>query len=264
MKRLHKKVKIIIKIATFAIGFLLTLFGSLAFIYPANATINIVMQAGNEIMAGNGLDTLGIKTKNFIEDERISYKVDSMGSREIAGLFSETGQKVLTYHQSILMQQKKESEAKQQSQTVPAATNTSQVAAVADANLSAYENQVLALINTLRAQNGLGSLVAVQSLTNIARSRSADMLARNYFSHYAPEGKNIFNYLRESGIPYSYGGENLAHSTPANAGSPDVFMHAWLSSPTHRANILRAEYTKIGIGVSENGNRRVVTTVFTN
>ena len=264
MKRLHKKVKIMIKIAIFAIGFLLTLFGSLAFIYSANTTINIVMQAGNEKIDGNNIDALGIGTTNFIEHERISYKVDSMGSREIAGLFSETGQKVLTYHQAILNQQKKESEVKRQNQIASAPTGIPQNTAVVNANLNAYENQVLALINTVRAQNGLGALVAVQSLTNIARSRSADMLARNYFSHYSPEGKNIFNYLRESGISYNYGGENLAHSTPANAGSADVFMHAWLNSPTHRANILRAEYTKIGIGVSENGNRRVVTTVFTN
>jgi uncharacterized protein YkwD len=264
MKRASKKFKMMITIATIAIGLLLALIGSLAFIYPANTTINIVMQAGNEKMGSNGIDTLGINRSNFIEHETISYKADSMGSREINSLFSETGQKVLTYHQAILKQQKKESEEKRQSQIVSAATDISQGIAIADATLSAYENQVLVRINAIRAQNGLCSLSAVQSLTDIARGRSADMLARNYFSHTTPEGKNIFNYLRESGISYSYSGENLAHSTPADAGSADVFMHAWLNSPTHRANILREAYTKIGIGVCENGNRRVVTTVFTN
>jgi len=102
------------------------------------------------------------------------------------------------------------------------------------------------------------------STTDIARSRSADMLSRGYFSHYTPEGTNIFNILKANGIGYRNAGENLAHSMPASAGSPEVFANAWMNSPTHAANILRPQYRSIGIGVAENNGRRVVTTVFTN
>ena len=49
-----------------------------------------------------------------------------------------------------------------------------------------------------------------------------------------------------------------------DSGSPDAFLNAWLNSPSHRANILRAQYNKIGVGMIENGDRRVVTTVFSN
>ena len=41
-------------------------------------------------------------------------------------------------------------------------------------------------------------------------------------------------------------------------------MNAWLNSPTHRDNILRAQYTKIGVSMAEVDSRRIVTTVFTN
>ncbi|MCG9478596.1 MAG: CAP domain-containing protein [Actinomycetia bacterium] len=131
-------------------------------------------------------------------------------------------------------------------------------------NLNGYEQQILAEINNIRVANGLSPLVASQALTDIARSRSADMLSRGYFSHYTPEGTNIFNILQGYGITYRNAGENLAHAQPASAGSPGVFANAWMNSSTHRANILRDAYGQIGIGLAENGNRRVVTTVFMN
>jgi len=37
-----------------------------------------------------------------------------------------------------------------------------------------------------------------------------------------------------------------------------------MNSPTHKANILRAAYGQIGIGVIDSGGRRVLTTVFMN
>lgn len=132
------------------------------------------------------------------------------------------------------------------------------------ASLNDYESAVLHLINTIRASNGLDALQPSQKLTDIARSRCNDMIAKSYFSHYTPDGRNIFNIFRENGVSYRNGGENLAQSSPSSAGTPEAFANAWMSSPTHKANILRAEYTRIGIGISDGGNRRVVATVFTN
>ena len=116
----------------------------------------------------------------------------------------------------------------------------------------------------MRAENGLAALVANQSLTDISRTRSNDMLARNYFSHYTPEGKNVFNLMRECGIQFNAAGENLGHCTPADIGTPEAFLHAWMNSPAHRANILQSKYGIIGVGMVENGSRRVITTVFRN
>ncbi|MFO7928232.1 MAG: CAP domain-containing protein [Candidatus Humimicrobiaceae bacterium] len=133
-----------------------------------------------------------------------------------------------------------------------------------DANLNNYEQQILEWINSIRTENGLNALAPSQILTDIARSRSSDMLNRNYFSHYNPEGQNIFDILKANGINYANAGENLAHSKPAAAGTPEVFINAWMNSPTHKANILRGVYNKIGIGVIENDGRKVLTTAFLN
>jgi len=131
-------------------------------------------------------------------------------------------------------------------------------------NLSELEAAVLYLINTIRVSNGLGAIQANQMLTNIARSRCNDMIANSYFSHYTPNGQNIFNILRKNEVAYLNAGENLGNSSPPSHGTPDAFANAWMASPSHKANILRSVYTKIGIGVVDGEGRRVVTTVFTN
>jgi len=131
-------------------------------------------------------------------------------------------------------------------------------------DLTSLETQILNLINNIRVSNGLGVLQPNQILTDIARSRCSDMINRSYFSHYTPDGKNIFNILKENGVSYVNAGENLGKSTPASSGTPEAFANAWMASPTHKANIVRSVYSKIGIGVVDGGGRRVVATVFTN
>ncbi|MBM3707067.1 MAG: hypothetical protein FJW69_01800 [Actinobacteria bacterium] len=130
--------------------------------------------------------------------------------------------------------------------------------------LTEYEAAVWYLINTLRVSNGLAALQANISLTDISRTRSSDMMSRNYFSHYTPDGKNVFNIMREFGVQFSAAGENLAQAIPADIGTPEAFLDAWMNSPTHAANILQAKFGTIGIGMIENGDKRVVTTVFKN
>ena len=131
-------------------------------------------------------------------------------------------------------------------------------------NLNEFEAAVLYLINTIRVSNGLGALEPNQMLTDIARSRCNDMIVNSYFSHYTPDGRNIFNILRENGVSYVNAGENLGQSTPASNVTPEALTDAWMASPTHKANILRSVYSKIGIGIVDGGGRRVAATVFIN
>jgi len=132
------------------------------------------------------------------------------------------------------------------------------------ANLSGYEARVLDLLNTVRVDNGLSALAPDQGLTDISRARSSDLLSRDYFSHYTPEGTNVFDLMKESGIQFSAAGENLAHARPPDIGTPEAFLDAWMNSPEHKANIMQSKFGTIGVGMVENGDRRVVTTVFKN
>jgi uncharacterized protein YkwD len=154
--------------------------------------------------------------------------------------------------------------AQQSQQQADDSKNQLQAQSSQESYLSGYEAAVWYLINTVRANNGLGALQANISLTDISRSRSSDMMSRNYFSHYTPDGKNVFNIIRDCGIKFSAAGENLAQSMPADIGTAEAFLDAWMKSSTHAANILQAKFGMIGVGMVDNGDRRVVTTVFMN
>ncbi len=119
------------------------------------------------------------------------------------------------------------------------------------------------LINQDRAANGLASLAYSTSLARVAQYRAQDMLNRNYFSHYDPSTGQLalVGLLRLWGIAYTTAGENIAWSTnPSMAGINTMFMN----SPEHRANILKAAYHRVGVGVASNGVKTMVVEVFSN
>jgi uncharacterized protein YkwD len=132
------------------------------------------------------------------------------------------------------------------------------------AELNDYENAVAAYINDYRVASGLNAIAYEPTLTYIAKYRSQDLIDRNYWSHYTPEGTTVFNLFKANGVKYKIGGENLGQATPADIGTPEAFMNAWQNSPSHNANMLRVGYNYIGVGMVSSGDRIVVTTVFTN
>lgn len=162
----------------------------------------------------------------------------------------------------------KEEEAKNdqpvQSDDASSTENTSTQEATAAQGVSYVESQMIHLINSIRSSRGLQLLNPNPVLNSIARSRSQDMLSRNYFSHYTPEGKNIFNILVENGIMYACGAENLSQSSPPSWGSPEAVVNSWMSSSAHRANMLNPHFGQLGLGVVDSGNRRVITLIFIN
>ena len=103
------------------------------------------------------------------------------------------------------------------------------------------------LTNQDRAANGVGQLVENPLLDQAAQEKAADMAAKGYFAHVAPDGKTPWYWLNRVGYDYTYAGENLAVNF---TDSTDV-ENAWMHSPTHRANIVKGSYTEIGIGTAQ-------------
>jgi uncharacterized protein YkwD len=117
------------------------------------------------------------------------------------------------------------------------------------------EVQMLALVNKERAEAGMKPLAMDEDLIKVARKHSADMLARGYFSHYSPEGKSAYDRLRADKIRFLLVGENLALAPTVK------IAHAGLmNSPGHRANILRPQFRKVGIGIMDAGPRGIMVT----
>jgi hypothetical protein len=105
--------------------------------------------------------------------------------------------------------------------------------------------KLLELTNKERADKGLQPLTYNQQLAVAAKGKADDMFARNYWAHYAPDGTTPWSFILGSGYKYEYAGENLAK----NFMFSDGVVQAWMDSPTHRENILRAEYTDIGFAI---------------
>lgn len=54
--------------------------------------------------------------------------------------------------------------------------------------------------------------------------------------------------MQTFGLRFSAAGENIAYGQP----TPQAVMNAWMNSAGHRANILGASYTYIGVGAAKN------------
>ena len=119
-----------------------------------------------------------------------------------------------------------------------------------DESITSFEQQVIDLTNEKRASRGLKPLNANWELSRVARYKSQDMANNKYFSHTSPTYGSPFNMIKNFGIKYRSAGEKIAYGqrTPAQV------VNSWWNSAGHRANMLNANYTDIGVGYVANGN----------
>jgi hypothetical protein len=101
------------------------------------------------------------------------------------------------------------------------------------------------LINQDRKKLGLSTLNENQKLEEAASLKAKDILEKDYFSHWSPDGISPWYWLEKVGYNYQSAGENLAIGF---LDSKEVY-EAWMNSPSHRANILNPNYQEIGISV---------------
>lgn len=122
------------------------------------------------------------------------------------------------------------------------------------------EMAMIGLVNRERVSVGLNQLIFDSRLRDVGRAHSQDMFRRGYFSHYSPEGASVAKRAEMAGIDYQIIGENLAY-----APSLELAHQGLMKSEGHRANILSADFNKIGIGVIDGGiYGLMVTQVFRN
>ena len=113
-----------------------------------------------------------------------------------------------------------------------------------------YESEVIRLVNEVRRENVLKALTANWELSRVARYKSQDMLNKGYFSHTSPTYGTPFQMIKAFGLSFRTAGENIARGYP----TPQAVVNGWMNSSGHRANILNASYTQIGVGYVAQGN----------
>ena len=105
-----------------------------------------------------------------------------------------------------------------------------------------FASQVVALVNAERAKQGLSALTIDTKVQQAALVRAKE--SAQSFSHTRPNGSSFSTALTEAGVSYRRAGENIAYGQ----STPQQVMNAWMNSSGHRANILNANYTTIGVG----------------
>ena len=116
--------------------------------------------------------------------------------------------------------------------------------------LSRAEQTILDLTNKERAKQKLAPLKPNPVLFAVARDYSANMAKKGRMDHFL-DGKNPAQRALAGGYDYKHVGENLGESE--GAVPLPVIMRGWMNSKHHRDNILKPEFTEIGLGLARSG-----------
>ena len=120
---------------------------------------------------------------------------------------------------------------------------------IVDSSVTSFEDEVVRLVNVERSKRGLRPLAEDWELSRVARIKSQDMHDNRYFSHTSPTYGSPFDMMKSFGIKYRSAGENIARGQ----ATPQAVVNAWMNSSGHRANILNASFTHIGVGYVADG-----------
>lgn len=126
-------------------------------------------------------------------------------------------------------------------------TSIPETTPVPTAQVSVYE--LWEQVNGERAARALPALTLDPKLNASAADKCSDMVARDYWSHTAPDGTSPFVVI-DKHTDYHKAGENLAFGFFRTA---DVIT-GWMTSPTHKANIVDPVFSKEGFAICESPN----------
>ncbi len=105
--------------------------------------------------------------------------------------------------------------------------------------------EIIKISNETRIANSLPPLQANTQLDLAAAEKLNDMAKNEYFAHISPSGVTPWAWIKKAEYNYSVAGENLA----IGFLTAEETVKAWMSSPTHKANIINSQYRDIGVAV---------------
>lgn len=120
-------------------------------------------------------------------------------------------------------------------------------------DVRALERRTFEAINRERRRREVPELAWNEALAKLARSHSARMAEKGFFSHQDPERGYLEDRLNKAGIAWVWCAENLSqvlgYDDPVAEG-----VEGWLKSPGHRRNLLDRGVTQTGVGVAIRGD----------
>ncbi|UZJ78130.1 CAP domain-containing protein [Fictibacillus sp. KU28468] len=147
-------------------------------------------------------------------------------------------------------QQQAPAQEKTQTQAAPQQQKASEApkSDAAAGQLTADEKQMVDKVNQEREKAGVKPLQVDMELTKMARVKAQDMIDNNYFDHNSPKYGSPFDMMNKFGIQYQTAGENIAGNSSVDGAHTSL-----MNSQGHRENILKSDYTKVGIGIVDGG-----------
>lgn len=119
------------------------------------------------------------------------------------------------------------------------------------AGLTAAEAAMVTALNHDRTVHGLVAVRVDARLMAIARARSDDMVAKNYFSHTQPDGRNVFDILSAQHITWYGAGEIIAWNNYPTDSTVSAANRQWVESPGHFAILMSKDYNYVGVGLAD-------------
>ena len=232
MKDFLLKNKIVIGLCSILLILIITFFNSSFAMDPyenVDFSFGIVNTDYLNMRSGTGInfDSISILTKN--EYVRIYGKVGEWY------IVQNEKNQIGTVHQNYITPT---------NENKAAVTNTEVIEEVSEVNLTSEECELLSLINAERKKNNLPEFQIDEKVQNVARLKAEDLVQNNYFSHISPTYGTPFEMLKSNSINYKTASENIA----GNSSLSDA-VNSWLSSDSHRKNILSNDYNYTGIAV---------------
>ena len=114
----------------------------------------------------------------------------------------------------------------------------------------AIVKEVIRLCNVEREKQKLSPLSENRDLTRLAMIKAQDMVDNNYRGHISPVLGTPSELLISNGINHEVMGENVG----GGQETPAEIMKDWMNSQVHKDNILKKEFTEIGVGYATNKN----------
>jgi len=127
---------------------------------------------------------------------------------------------------------------------IPAARATQAAPRTTNITMSPVAGRIVELVNGHRRVAGLPPVTVNPTLMVEAQRFSAVQAGLGRLSHRGNDGTTAGQRFTRAGYNWRYYGENLA----AGQTTAERVVAAWMTSPTHRAVMLHAQMTEIGIG----------------
>jgi uncharacterized protein YkwD len=110
-----------------------------------------------------------------------------------------------------------------------------------------FEREVVAKINGLRAEQGLRALRSSRKLARVASRHSRDQLRHDRLSHDSGSG-TPFRVRMARLARKALVGETVAWLPDGMNDRADRLVTMWMQSPSHRAQLMRPRFRKLGVG----------------